>query len=71
MKDLKLALGVALGVALLVLVDILILLVYVIVEGLRGSLNAMLMENREDPSAEIGVSIVIITIIYAGVLTCI
>ena len=67
MKDLKLALG----VALLVLVDILILLVYVIVEGLRGSLNAMLMENREDPSAEIGVSIVIITIIYAGVLTCI
>jgi hypothetical protein len=54
LKDLKLALS----VALLVLIDVLILLIYTIVEGLRGSLNATLMQNEEDPSAEIGVSII-------------
>ena len=52
LKDLKLALG----VAVLVLIDILILVVYTIVEGLRGSLKATLVQNEENSSSEIGVS---------------
>ena len=53
LKDLKLALG----VAVLVLIDVLILVVYTIVEGPRGNLNATLVQNEENPSSEIGVSI--------------
>ena len=52
LKDLKLALA----VAVLVLIDVLILMVYTVVEGLRGNLNAMFVQNEENPSAEIGVS---------------
>ena len=53
LKDLKLALG----VAVLVLIDILILVVYTIVEGPRGNLNATLVQSEENPLSEIGVSI--------------
>ena len=47
----------ALAVAVLVLIDVLILMVYTVVEGLRGSWNATLVQNEENPSTEIGVSI--------------
>ena len=53
LKDLKLALG----IAVLVLIDILILVVYTIVEGLRGDLKATLVLNEENSSSEFGVSI--------------
>ena len=53
LKDLKLALC----VAVLVLIDVLILLIYTIVEGLRGSLKAVLMQSEENPLSEIGVSL--------------
>ena len=46
------------GVALLVLIDLLILLIYTIVEGLRGRLNAVLVQNEENPLTEIGVSVI-------------
>ena len=53
LKDLNLALA----VAVLVLIDVSILLVYTIVEGLNGNLNATLVQNEENPFTEIGVSI--------------
>ena len=51
LKDWKLALA----VAVLVLIDVITLLVYTIVERLRGNLKAILVRNEENPSAEIGV----------------
>ena len=54
LKDWKLALV----VAVFVLIDVIILLVYTIIEGLRGNLNAMLVQNEETPSSEVGVRIV-------------
>ena len=54
LKDWKLALV----VAVFVLIDIIILLVYTIIEGLRGNLNAMLVQNEETPPSEVGVRIV-------------
>ena len=46
------------AVAVFVLIDIITLLVYTIVEGLRGNLNAILVQNERNPSAEIGVRII-------------
>ena len=51
LKDWKLALA----VVVFVLIDVITLLAYTIVEGLRGNLNAILIQNAENPSAEIGV----------------
>ena len=51
LRDWKLALA----VAMFVLIDVITFLVYTIVEGLRGNLKAILVQNEENPSAEIGV----------------
>ena len=45
----------ALGVLTLVLVDLTILLVYTIMEGLRGNLTAKRVPNRENPRVIEGV----------------
>ena len=45
----------ALGVLASVLIDVLILLIYTIVEGARGNLNAILVANREQPRDIVGV----------------
>ena len=43
-------------VVALVVVDLVILLVYTIVEGTMGNLEARRIANRENPTEEIGVS---------------
>ena len=45
----------ALGVLASVLIDVLILLIYTIVEGAWGNLNAILVANREQPRDIVGV----------------
>ena len=57
MTDWKLALV----VAVFVLIDIITLVVYTIVEGLRGNLNAVLVQNEENPSTELGIGVSIFT----------
>ena len=45
----------ALGVLVSVLIDVLILLIYTIVEGAWGDLNAIRVSNREQPTNIVGV----------------
>ena len=45
-----------LAVVVFVVLDIIILLVYTIVEGARGNLNAELTVHEEDRQTEVGVS---------------
>ena len=57
MRDWKLALV----VTVFVLIDIITLVVYTIVEGLGGNLNAILVQNEENPSTELGIGVSIFT----------
>lgn len=46
----------ALGVGFLVLIDLIILVIYTLVEGLRGNLGATRIANEENPEETSGVS---------------
>ena len=46
----------ALGVLASVLIDVLILMIYTIVEGALGNLNAIPVPNRENPMDILGVA---------------
>ena len=48
-----------LGVGLLVAIDLTILVIYTLVEGVKGRLGAEQVENRENPMSMDGVSYVI------------
>ena len=46
----------ALVVLLLVCIDLLILTLFMVIEGIRGNLNSIEVQDRESPMSTVGVS---------------